>query len=95
MKKSWIAPLSGVAAGLVMAGAWFGAPYAGLHLQPVTLVAITAIFAFATSTATFALMAFERPALGGDVRTSIHLDEEPATRAIFATGATTISRRSS
>ncbi|HTT98489.1 MAG TPA: hypothetical protein VMF58_10595 [Rhizomicrobium sp.] len=84
MKNSWIAPLIGAAAGLALAGVWFGAPYAGLHIQPATIVAIAAILAFATSTATFALMAFQRPAPGGDVRTSIHLDEAPATNAIFA-----------
>lgn len=82
MKKSWIAPLSGVVAGLVVAGAWFGAPYFGVHLQPATLVAVAAILAFATSTATFALLA-TNSASNGVVRAALNLDEKPATRFIF------------
>jgi hypothetical protein len=82
MKNSWIAPLCGVVAGAVMAGAWFGAPYVGIRVQPTTLVAIAAILAFATSTATFALLAMNRPAYGG-ARATLNLDEEPATEFIF------------
>lgn len=82
MRRSWVAPLCGVVTGAVMAGAWFGAPYFGLHLQATTLVAIAAILAFATSTATFALLAMSRPNYGG-ARATLYLNEDPATEYIF------------
>jgi hypothetical protein len=82
MRNSWIALLIGAAAGSVMAGAWIGAPYMGLHVQPATLVAVAAILAFATSIATFALLATNKPDHGAS-RATLNLDEKPATAFIF------------
>jgi hypothetical protein len=82
MKNSWIAPLSGLVAGSVLAGAWFGAPYVGVHLQPATLAVIAAILAFATSTATFAFLATNKPVYG-TARATLNLNEEPASEYVF------------
>ena len=61
MRNFWIALASGVAAAALLAGAWYGAPYAGLRLDETTLVATAAVLAFAASTAAFALVALVRP----------------------------------
>jgi len=82
MRRSWVAPLCGVVTGAAMAGAWFGAPYFGVHLQATTLVAIAAILAFATSTATFALLAMDKPSYGS-ARATLYLNEDPAAEYVF------------
>jgi len=74
-----------------MAGAWFGAPYLGIALQPATLVAIAAILAFATSTATFALLAQNRPGYGG-ARATLYLNEDPAAEYVFPFKAENLSQ---
>jgi hypothetical protein len=75
-----IAVASGLAAALVLAGAYFGAPYAGLHLQ-APLIAIAACLAAGYAVAGLIHMGFARPAFGKAYASS-RLNEEPVVRFV-------------
>jgi len=82
MKKRLLAALIGVVAGLLLAGVYFAAPYAGFHLRPDMVVAVGAAFVFAGAVAVFALVAMDRPAFR-NARAAILLNEDPAKEYVF------------
>lgn len=59
--KGVVSAASGLAAGLLMIAAYFGAPYAGLHLTPATLTLAAAVAAFGASVALLTLTALHAP----------------------------------
>jgi len=81
MQKVAMAAGAGVAAGLVVGGTYFGAPYAGLHVDLSLLVAIAAILAFGSSVAVFTLLAFSRQ-VGGRAHASTRLNELPVSQFV-------------
>ncbi|MEJ0044033.1 MAG: hypothetical protein WDM81_18265 [Rhizomicrobium sp.] len=83
MWKRLLAALIGVGAGLAMAGAYFGALSAGIHLRPDMVVAVGAACVFAGAVAVFALVAMDRPAFRS-ARQGIVLNEDPAKEYVFA-----------
>jgi CBS domain-containing protein len=59
--KGVVAALIGIGAGLLLAAAYFGAPYAGLQVTPAALTLVAAIAAFCASVTLVALAAFPKP----------------------------------
>jgi hypothetical protein len=49
VSKGLIASLAGLGAGLVLAGAYFGAPYAGVSISPTMVMVAVAVFVFAST----------------------------------------------
>ena len=82
MWKRLIAALIGVAGGVLLAGAYFGALYAGVHIKPDVVVAVAAACVFAGAVAVFALVAMDRPAFRS-AKAALLLNERPATEYIF------------
>jgi hypothetical protein len=76
MNKVAIAAGVGVVAGLVVAGVYFGAPYAGFHIDLSLLVATAAILAFGSSIAGFTLSALDKQT-AGSIGGSTRLSEDP------------------
>jgi hypothetical protein len=76
-----IAVASGLAAALVLAAVYFGAPYAGLHLQ-APLVAIAACIAAGYAVAGLIHLGFNKPPLGRAYSSS-RLNEDPVAHFIL------------
>lgn len=59
--KGVVSAVTGFGAGLLIAAAYVGAPYAGLHLSPTVVTLAAAVTAFAASVALLTLTALTRP----------------------------------
>jgi len=82
MKKRLLAALTGLAAGVLLLGAYLGALRYGLTLRPDLMIAAGAAFVFAGAVAVFALVAMDRPAFRS-VRAALVLNEDPAKEYVF------------
>ena len=71
----------GVLAGCALAGAYFVAPYAGVHVSLESMVAAATALVFASAVAVFALLAFERLSPRNPYATT-RLNEMPAARFV-------------
>jgi CBS domain len=60
--KGIVASLIGVTAGLLLATAYFGAPYAGVQVNPTMMTVAAAAAAFAASVGLLSFMALHKPA---------------------------------
>jgi len=59
--KGVVAALFGIGAGLLLAGAYVGAPYAGFQITPASLTLVAAVAAFCASVTLLALTALPKP----------------------------------
>ena len=82
MRKVALAALSGIAVALLMAGLYFSAVQAGVHLNGTEIVVAAAMLAFASSTAVFVLVALSRPTSGKTPYQRTRLNEMPAARFV-------------
>ena len=60
--KGVVAALVGICAGLLLASAYYGAPYAGVQVNPTLMTMAAAVAAFAASVALLTLTALNKPA---------------------------------
>jgi hypothetical protein len=81
MNKVAVSCAIGVVAGLVLAGAYIAAPYAGLQIAAAQAMVFAAILAFCSSTAAFVLVALNKP-VKEKVPRSTRFNDLPATEFV-------------
>lgn len=84
MRKIALSAIVGIVAAAVVAGAYFGARYAGFAISPELLMAMAATLAFGASTAGFTLMAMSKPAEKKKITRSTPLSDLPAKEFVQA-----------